>query len=300
MGQIHQIARFAVSTKLLSAVLLTMAAAPIAQGELQYYRDAHGRSFAVDMDDPASPYRVPPAGPTKQLKQTDITFNVTYNDVIDNTNIGFDDPVDGPLFRSVVDDVLEYIDSVLDESGAVDIVFEESEDNGNSGLLASAGLPTLLASRPEMAGLEGLGDALPGPGLAALFLVFFLGGYFIFSGLYAAVGAMCSSEQEAQQAQTPLVLLLVIPVVILVGVMQAPNSPVSVALSLGPFFSPFLMFARAGMGAAPAWQIALSVVLMAVTVVAVAWVAGRIYRVGILMAGKRPTLPELWRWVRQA
>jgi ABC-2 type transport system permease protein len=167
-------------------------------------------------------------------------------------------------------------------------------------LTVVAGVPALVAARPELAQLESLGEFLPGAGYAALFLVFFLGGYFMFAGLYAAVGAMCNSDQEAQQAQTPVILLLIVPIVFLIGIMQEPSSGLSVTLSLVPFFSPILMFARAAMGVAPAWQVALSVVLMVATVVAVAWVAGRIYKTGILMAGKRPTLPELVRWVREA
>ena len=171
---------------------------------------------------------------------------------------------------------------------------------GSAILLASAGLPTLLAARPELASLERIGEYLPGAGLLLLFLVFFLFGYFIFAGLYAAVGAMCNTDEEAQQAQFPVMLLVVIPILFVMQTIQSPNTPMSVGLSLFPFFSPILMFARVSVGAAPAWQVALSFVLMAATVLAVAWVAGRIYKVGILMAGKRPTLPELWRWVREA
>jgi ABC-2 type transport system permease protein len=95
-------------------------------------------------------------------------------------------------------------------------------------------------------------------------------------------------------------LLIVGPIVILPMILQDPGSGLATGLSLVPFFSPVLMFARASLGVAAGWQVALSVVLMAATVVGVAWVAGRIYKVGILMAGKRPTLPELVRWVREA
>lgn len=160
------------------------------------------------------------------------------------------------------------------------------------------GLPTLLAARPELEQLARMRAYLPGARFFALFVVFFLGGFFIYSALYAAVGAMCNSDEEAQQAQFPLMLLIIVPVFALVGVIESPNSPLSVAMSLVPFFSPFLMFARAAGGAAPAWQVGLSVVLMAATVLGVAWIAGRIYRVGILMTGKRPTVGELWRWLR--
>lgn len=166
--------------------------------------------------------------------------------------------------------------------------------------MAVAGLPALIAARPEMASLQLIRDAMPGVGLLAIFLLFFLFGYFIFSGLYAAVGAMCNTDEEAQQAQLPVMMLVIIPFLFVMQTIQEPTSALSVGMSLFPFFSPILMFARVSVGAAPAWQVALSVVFMTMAVLAVAWVAGRIYKVGILMAGKRPTLPELWRWVREA
>ena len=122
----------------------------------------------------------------------------------------------------------------------------------------------------------------------------------MFSGLYAAVGAMCNTDEEAQQAQFPGILLIIIPIVFITPVMEDPGSSLATWLSLFPFFSPILMWPRVVTGAAPVWQVGLSFALMAVAVVAVAWLAGRIYKVGILMAGKRPTLPELVRWVREA
>jgi ABC-2 type transport system permease protein len=167
-------------------------------------------------------------------------------------------------------------------------------------LIIAAGIPALLAANPTLSQLSELREFMPGLGYLGLFVVFFLGGYFMYSGLYAAVGAMCNTDEEAQQAQMPVILLLVIPVIFVTQVIDNPNAPLSVALSLVPLFSPILMFARAATGAAPLWQVGLSVVGMVVAVVVIAWVAGRIYKVGILMAGKRPTLPELFRWVREA
>lgn len=167
-------------------------------------------------------------------------------------------------------------------------------------LIISAGIPALLATNPEFAQLAELKTMLPGLGYAGLFAVFFLGGYFMYSGLYAAVGAMCNTDEEAQQAQFPVIMLLVIPIIFVTQVINDPNSTMSVVLSMIPLFSPILMFARAAAGAAPAWQVVVSVVGMALAVVVIAWLAGRIYKVGILMAGKRPTLPELWRWVKEA
>ncbi len=170
----------------------------------------------------------------------------------------------------------------------------------SAGLIFSMGIPAIISARPELASLTNLKSLAPGAGLLVLFVAFFLFGFFLFSSMYAAVGAMCSTDEEAQQAQFPVTLLIIVPIIFMTPVMNDPTSAMAVGMSLFPFFSPILMFARAAGGAAPAWQVALSFVLMAVTIVAVAWVAGRIYKVGILMAGKRPTLPELWRWVKEA
>jgi ABC-2 type transport system permease protein len=167
-------------------------------------------------------------------------------------------------------------------------------------LLFAAGLPALVAARPELADLEGIREALPGVGLVALFLGLFVFGFFMYSGLYAAVGAMCSTDEEAQQAQFPLIMILVVPIIMVISVIESPMTPLSTGLSLFPLFAPILMWARVVSGVVPAWQVVLSFVLMGAAVVAIAWVAGRIYKVGVLMAGKRPTLPELWRWVREA
>jgi ABC-2 type transport system permease protein len=167
-------------------------------------------------------------------------------------------------------------------------------------LMFATGLPLLIAARPELASLSQVGELLPGLGLLALFVGYFVFGFFMYSGLYAAVGAMCNSDEEAQQAQIPVMMLLVVPIVMVTGVIENPSSTMAVTLSLIPLFSPILMWGRVAGGGVPGWQIGLSFVLMFVAILAIAWIAGRIYKVGILMAGKRPTLPELWRWVREA
>ncbi len=169
------------------------------------------------------------------------------------------------------------------------------------GLLAlTFGVPALAASRPELLNPEAIAQGLPDAGLVILFLLLFLGGYFLYAGVYSAVGAMCSTEEEAQQAQFPVVFILVAPIILLMPIMENPNAPFAVIMSMIPLFTPVLLYARAGAGAVPFWQIATALALLYLGVWVVAWIAGRIYRVGILMQGKRPTLPELWRWVREA
>lgn len=166
--------------------------------------------------------------------------------------------------------------------------------------VVGAGVPMLIAARPELASLENVVQVLPGLALLLLFVGFFLFGFFMYSGLYAAVGAMCSTEEEAQQAQFPVMMFLIVPILFVMQAIQDPLAPLVTGLSLFPLFTPVLMWARVAGGGVPGWQVGLSFVLMGATVFGVAWVAGRIYKVGILMAGKRPSLPELWRWVREA
>ena len=167
-------------------------------------------------------------------------------------------------------------------------------------LAVGFGIPMLIAARPELATIETVVQVLPGLGLLFLFVGLFLFGFFMYSGLYAAVGAMCSTDEEAQQAQFPVMMFLIVPILFVMQAIQEPLTPLITGLSLFPLFTPVLMWARVAGGGVPGWQIGVSFVLMGITVLAVAWLAGRIYKVGILMTGKKPSLPELWRWVREA
>jgi ABC-2 type transport system permease protein len=134
----------------------------------------------------------------------------------------------------------------------------------------------------------------------AWFGVFFLLGYFLYSTVYAALGAMVNSDQEAQQMQWLVLLPVVLSVFLANPVMQHPDSPMAVWLSLVPFLAPILMFIRVVGEQPPAWQVALCLTLMLATIYGLLALSSRIYRVGILMYGKRPTLPELRRWLKYA
>ena len=158
----------------------------------------------------------------------------------------------------------------------------------------------MVAARIPSADLELFAQVLPGPDVLLLLVVFFLLGYFLYASLFAAVGAMCATEEEAGQAQLPVIMLLVIPLILQSATLGGDSMPWMDWVALFPFFSPIMMFPRALEGAVPWWMTGLSLVFMAAAVVGTSWVAGRIYRVGILMQGKRPTLRELMRWVREA
>lgn len=136
------------------------------------------------------------------------------------------------------------------------------------------------------------------PMLMFFFVLYFVLGYFLYATLYAIVGAIVSNEEDGQQMQIPVTMTIMIPIMLSVLVMQDPNSTTSTVLSFVPFFSPILMFMRISFQTPPAWQIALSIVLMLVTIGAMIWLAAKIYRVGVLMYGKRPSLPEVARWLK--
>ena len=135
------------------------------------------------------------------------------------------------------------------------------------------------------------------PFLLVAFVLFFLLGYFLYGSMYASIGAAVNTTQEAQSLVFPVMMPLILSVVFYPMVLTAPDSRLSVALSLVPFFAPLLMFLRMTAVSPPAWQVALSMILMLATIAGITWAAARIYRVGILMYGKRPTFPEIIRWV---
>jgi len=130
------------------------------------------------------------------------------------------------------------------------------------------------------------------------FVVFFLLGYFFYTGLFAAVGAVCNSEQEAQNMQQPLTFALMIPYILTFFFIKNPDHIAAVLMSLFPPFTPILMFTRLSVGEVPTWQLVTGLVLLIGSTWLVFRAAGKVFRIGILMYGKRPTVPEILRWAR--
>ncbi len=153
---------------------------------------------------------------------------------------------------------------------------------------------------PALAASASTGEIRIAPLTLAAFALFFLLGYMLFSSVYAAIGAVITSEQEGQQLQFIIVLPLIISVFMMGPVMRAPDAPVAVWSSMVPFFSPVLMYLRIAVQPPPIWQIALSLVLLVGTIAGILVLCSRIYRIGILMYGKRPTLPEIVKWLKYA
>ncbi len=130
------------------------------------------------------------------------------------------------------------------------------------------------------------------------FIVFFLLGFFLYSTFFAAIGSMVNSEKEAQQFQTPVIMFLVVPVLLMMFVLRSPNSTLSVVLSMIPLFAPILMLMRVCVLFPPFIQVGGSIVLLILSIMFMIWLASKIYRVGILMYGKPPKLKEIAKWVK--
>jgi ABC-2 type transport system permease protein len=136
------------------------------------------------------------------------------------------------------------------------------------------------------------------PVQVAFFVLFFLLGYILYSSVAAALGAMTSSEQELQQLNMFLMLPLIACSVVILRVVRDSDGLVAKVFSFFPFCTPLIMYVRIAVHQPPAWQIAISILGLILTILAVLWFASRIYRVGILMYGKKPNLPEIIRWLK--
>lgn len=138
------------------------------------------------------------------------------------------------------------------------------------------------------------------PEIGIYFAIFFILGYLLYVCFYAIAGAVCNSEKEAQQFVQPVMLVLMIPWFLMMPIIMNPESTLSVALSLFPLFAPITMFVRVLVSEPPFWHIALSIVLSIGSIYVLFWMTAKIFRIGILSYGKRPTIPELWKWTKVA
>ncbi len=139
--------------------------------------------------------------------------------------------------------------------------------------------------------------------LITFFLVYFLLGYLIYSSIYAAIGAAVDNETDTQQFVFPVILPLMLAIYVgFFSVFNNPHGPIAVAFSLFPLTSPIVMLMRLssglGEGGVPIWQLVVSILLLIVAFMGIVWFAAKIYRVGILMYGKKPTYKELYKWLK--
>jgi ABC-2 type transport system permease protein len=162
-------------------------------------------------------------------------------------------------------------------------------------------LVAMNLSLPGIATIVASGDlGMPHIPISMLgyFMLYFLLGYFLYASVYTAIAAPFNTDQEAQQLAMIPMILIIGGIAIYPAVMNNPGGGVALFFSLFPFTASLVMFLRTALSEPPAWQILLSIVIMLATTAAIAWFAGRIYRIGILMYGKKPTIPEIIRWAR--
>jgi ABC-2 type transport system permease protein len=155
------------------------------------------------------------------------------------------------------------------------------------------------AAAVQMAAGENIAQFLR-PAVFVYFIIFFLLAYLTYVCVYAIAGAVSNSEKEAQQFVAPLTMIMMIPWFVMFAIITNPESKLAVTLSLVPVFGPITMFVRTLVSEPPLWHIVLSIAASVLTIIGFFWVTAKIFRVGILSYGKRPTIPELLRWVRVA
>jgi ABC-2 type transport system permease protein len=129
------------------------------------------------------------------------------------------------------------------------------------------------------------------------FIFYFITGYLLYASIFAAIGSAVDNETETQQFMLPVTIPIILALMVAMGTMQNPESSLSFWCSMIPLTSPIVMMARIPFGV-PAWQLAVSMALMAVTFMAFVWMAAKVYRTGILMYGKKTSWKEMWKWLR--
>lgn len=138
------------------------------------------------------------------------------------------------------------------------------------------------------------------PSIFIFFVLFYVLAYLTYVCIYAVAGAVSNSEREAQQFIAPITIVMMMPWILMFPIITNPDSPLAVAFSLSPVFGPFTMFVRTLVAEPPVWHIVVSIAVSLVTILIFFWATAKIFRVGILSYGKRPTIPELWRWIKVA
>lgn len=152
--------------------------------------------------------------------------------------------------------------------------------------------------------LKAAGLDIPLPAISPVFFValfvFFILGFFTYATIYALIGSMVTNAQEGNQFALLGTAPLLISFYCTFPILRSPNSDFSTWMSIAPFMSALLMPVRMSVNMPPFWQVGLSVLLSLITIVGLTWLAARVYRIGMLMTGKKATIPEVWRWIRQS
>lgn len=164
--------------------------------------------------------------------------------------------------------------------------------------LDTVDLSQLAGADSEVANVLDMIHSIPVGKIIVIFLLFFLFGYLLYASLFAAIGSAVENAEDTQQLQIPLTVPLMLGYIIALYAFKAPDSSIAFWASMFPFTSPIVMIARLPFGV-PGWEIAVSLGLLILTFVVCAWASAKIYKVGILMFGKKSTWKDLWKWFKQ-
>lgn len=167
-------------------------------------------------------------------------------------------------------------------------------ERGNTGMAQAAGIGKYEEMFNEISGKF---SAVNFPLIIGCFIFFFIGGYLLYASLFASVGSAVDNDTDTQQFMLPITIPILLGLFVMMNAMQAPNSSIAVIFSLIPLTSPIVMMARVPYGV-PIWQLGLSAIFLIITFIGTIWMAGKIYRTGILMYGKKVNYAELWKWLK--
>ncbi|MDD6123049.1 MAG: ABC transporter permease [Bacteroidales bacterium] len=188
--------------------------------------------------------------------------------------------------------------------GASALFGVDAAQTGQAGMAAQMGAGTMVAADPAAIAQAGENNEilsalinLPYAEIGILFVLYFVGGYLLYASFFAAVGASVNEQEDSSQFMMPVVLIMVFGLYAAMGSVENTNGPLAFWASLFPLTSPIVMMVRIPFGV-PLWQELLSLGLLFATSILFVWLSARIYRVGILMYGKKPTLKEMIKWVR--
>jgi ABC-2 type transport system permease protein len=179
-------------------------------------------------------------------------------------------------------------------------ISQSMPQNLMSGNQQAAGTSQAATMSPQLAEFSRLFDSAmnqPWGLIIICFIFYFITGYLLYASVFAAIGSAVDNETETQQFMLPVTIPIILALMVAMGTMQNPESPLAFWCSMIPLTSPIVMMARIPFGV-PYWQIAVSMILMVLTFAAFVWMAAKVYRTGILMYGKKTSWKEMWKWLR--
>ena len=176
---------------------------------------------------------------------------------------------------------------------------EVTHQAGQSIMESQQQMGSMPAAMPEQSQLNGVLESIANLNIPLIifgFIFYFLGGYLLYSSLMGAIGAAVDNDEDSQQLVFPVTFPLILSIILLISISKSPEGPIAFWASIIPFTSPICMLARLPFSP-PAWEIALSMVLLVLTTIGAIWTGAKIYRTGILMYGKKVNLKELIKWL---